>query len=123
MSYLVMLVVNDPNDVPEILIGWENAGALGITILNSTGIGHIRRSGLREDIPLMPSLSDLLKGEEILHRTIFSVVDDQEIVDRMVAVAQDVIGDLEDPHTGFLFVTPVLQAYGLGKHRLDRTKE
>jgi hypothetical protein len=32
----------------------------------------------------------------------------------MVSAAQNVIGDLDGPHTGFLFVVPVLQAYGLG---------
>jgi len=51
------------------------------------------------------------------------VVDGQEMVDKMVAIAQQVIGDLDDPHTGFLFVVPVTQTYGLGRHRTDRSKE
>ncbi len=57
------------------------------------------------------------------HRTLLSVVDSQELVDRMVSIAQQVIGNLEDPHTGFLFIVPVIQAYGLGKHRTDRSDE
>ena len=57
------------------------------------------------------------------NRTLMSVVDSQEMVDKMVAIAQQVIGNLEDPHTGFLFVVPVIQAYGLGKHRTDRSTE
>ena len=58
MNYLVVLVVNDIDDTPEILNAWEDAGVLGITILESTGLGRIRRAGLREDIPIMPSLHD-----------------------------------------------------------------
>jgi nitrogen regulatory protein P-II 1 len=123
MSYLVVLIVDDIDDCPAVLDAWEAAGVLGITILASTGLGHIRKAGLRDDMPLMPSLQDLFESEEVLHRTLLSVVDSQELVDKMVAIAQQVIGNLENPHTGFLFVVPVIQAYGLGKHRTDRSDE
>lgn len=117
MSYLVVLIVNNPDDCPAILDTWEELGVPGITILESTGLGHLRKSGLRDDLPLIPSLRDILGSDEVPHRTLFSVVNDQAMVDRMVAAAQEVIGDLDDPHTGFLFVTPVLQAYGLGRKK------
>jgi nitrogen regulatory protein P-II 1 len=123
MNYLVVLIVNDIDDTPAILNSWEDAGVLGVTILESTGLGRIRRAGLREDIPLMPSLHDLYQFGEVNHRTLFSVVDSQEIVDKMIANAQQVIGNLEDPHTGFLFVVPVIQTIGFGNHRIDRSKE
>jgi nitrogen regulatory protein PII len=123
MSYLVVLIVNDVDDCPEILDAWEAAGVLGITILASSGLGHVRQAGLRDDLPLMPSLQDLMEGEEVHHRTLMSVVESQEMVDKMVSITRQIIGDLEDPHTGFLFVLPVIQAYGLGKHRTDRSLE
>jgi hypothetical protein len=123
MSYLVALVVDEAEHCPAILSGWEQVGVLGVTILNSTGLGRVRRAGLRDDLPLMPSLDDLLYGEETHHRTLLSVVETQGEVDKMVGVAQQVIGDLDDPHTGFLFVVPVLQVYGLGKHRTARHLE
>jgi nitrogen regulatory protein P-II 1 len=123
MNYLVVLVVDDINRCPEILDAWEAAGVLGVTILASTGLGRIRRAGLHDDLPLMPSLQDLLESTEVHHRTLLSVVDSQELVDKMVALAQQVIGNLDDPHTGFLFVVPVVQVYGLGKHRTDRSGE
>jgi len=123
MNYLVVLVVNDIDDTPEILNAWEDAGVLGVTILESTGLGRIRRAGLREDIPIMPSLHDMYQFGQVHHRTLFSVVDSQEMVDKMVAIAQQVIGDLDDPHTGFLFVVPVSQTHGFGRHRVDRSKE
>ena len=123
MSYLVVLIVNEVDDCPAVLDAWEEAGVLGITIFASTGLGHVRRAGLRDDLPLLPSLQDLIGSEEEQHRTLMSVVDNQEMVDKMVVAAQQVIGDLDDPHTGFLFVLPVIQAYGLGKHRTDRSAE
>ena len=123
MSYLVVLIVNDLDDCPVLLDAWEAVGVLGVTILTSTGLGHMRRAGLRDDMPLMPSLQDLFENEEVHHRTLLSVVDSQELVDKMVAIAQRIIGNLEDPHTGFLFVVPVIQVYGLGNHRTDRSDE
>jgi nitrogen regulatory protein PII len=115
MSYLVVLIVNDPADCPALLDAWEAAGVKGITILNSSGLGHIRNNGMRDDIPLMPSLEDLFKQEEVYHRMLMSVVDNQEMVDCLVKISLDITGDLEEPHSGFLFVVPVVQAYGLGR--------
>jgi nitrogen regulatory protein PII len=123
MNYLVVLIVDETDDCPAILNAWEAAGVLGMTILASTGVGNLRRAGLRDDMPLMPCLQDLLGSEDVHHRTMLAVVDSQELVDKMVAIAQQFTGNLEDPHTGFLFVVPVIQTYGLGKHRIDRSDE
>jgi nitrogen regulatory protein PII len=114
MSFLIVLIVDNPSDYPFILDAWEEIGVTGVTILESTGLGRVRKAGLRDDLPLMPSLRELFQNDEIRHRTLLSVVNDQSRVDEMVSAAQNVIGDLDGPHTGFLFVVPVLQAYGLG---------
>lgn len=117
MSYLVVLIVDDPEDCPTVLDAWQEIGVSGATILPSTGLGRLVKGGLRDDMPLIPSLEDFLEVREEPHRTILSVVEEQSIVDQMVAAAQDVIGDLDEPHTGFLFVVPVIQALGLGRGR------
>lgn len=116
MNYLVVLIVDDIDDCPDILSAWEEAGVSGITIFESTGLGRMRRAGLSEDLPLMPSMHDLYHLGEVHHRTLMSVVESQELVDKMVEIARQVIGDLEDEHTGFLFVIPVAQAIGLGRN-------
>ena len=115
MAYLVVLVLDDPAKCTAIMDAWEAAGASGITILESTGLGRVRQAGLRDDLPLMPSLHDLLRGEDSYHRTLFSVVEHQEQVDTLVKATQTVIGDLGRPHTGLLFVVPCLQVYGLAQ--------
>jgi nitrogen regulatory protein PII len=123
MNYLVVLIVNDIDDMPAILTAWEEAGVTGITILESTGLGRLRRTGLRDDLPLFPSIHDLYQFGEVHHRTLFSVVDSQEMVDKLVALSEKIAGNFDDPHTGFLFVVPVSQTYGLGTHRTDRSNE
>jgi nitrogen regulatory protein PII len=115
MSYLVVLVLDDPDLCRDILDAWEAAGAPGVTILDSSGLGRVRRAGIRDDVPLMPSLSDLFRRQEDRHRTLFSVVKDQSQVDAIVQATQAVVGELDRGHTGLLFVTPVGQVYGLHK--------
>ena len=115
MYYLVVMIVNDPEDCPSVLDAWEAAGATGVTILYSSGLGHLRRAGLMENIPLMPSLESLFHEEEIHHRTLMCVVEGQEMVDRLVSAAHAIAGDMDKPHSGFLFVVPVAQVYGLGR--------
>ncbi|HEY9075701.1 MAG TPA: hypothetical protein VIO61_04120 [Anaerolineaceae bacterium] len=123
MNYMVILVVDDREQCPAVLDAWESIGVLGVTILPSTGLGRVRKAGLRDDLPLMPDLFDLMESEEVQHRTLFSVVETEETVDKMIACVKKVIGDLDNPHTGFLFVVPVIKALGFGKHRTDRYKE
>jgi len=112
MSYLVLLVLDDLDHSHDVLEAWEGAGAKGVTILESTGIGRLRRAGLRDDIPLMPSLSDLFKSDETRHRTLFTVVETEELADRIIEGTQRVIGDLSQPHTGLAFVIQLQKVYG-----------
>jgi len=123
MNTMVVLIVDEIEQCPAVLDAWEEAGVTGVTILASTGLGRVRKAGLRDDMPMMPSLRDLFANEEVQHRTLLSVVDSQEMVDKMVAAVEKIIGSLDDPHTGFMFVVPVGQVYGFGKQRADRSKE
>ena len=63
----------------------------------------------------MPSLEDFLPRVERLSRTIFSMIDDDAVVDKVVAATQRVVGDLCEPDRGLLIVLPVAQVYGLRK--------
>jgi nitrogen regulatory protein P-II 1 len=115
MHYMVIFVINNPDQCGGILEAWEAAGITGITILESSGLGRLRGHGVRDDLPLMPSLHDLLGSKEIRHRTIFSVVDSEEKVDAIVEATYEVVGDLDQDNTGFLFVLPVSRVYGMSK--------
>ncbi len=113
---LVVFVLDCSEQCPDLLSAWEEAGAVGITILESTGLRRMQ-AAMRDDLPLMPSLRDLLAGQETHHRTLFTVVPDDATVDRIVAATEGVIGDLSRPNTGFLFVVPVSRAVGLQKRQ------
>ncbi|RME05970.1 MAG: hypothetical protein D6803_07725 [Anaerolineae bacterium] len=113
MNYMVILVVDDPDRCDSVLDAWDAAGARGVTILESTGLARMKRAAQRDDMPLIPSMARLLSVREERHRTLFSVVQGEEMVEKLSAAAQAVLGDLSQPHTGFLFAVPVSHVVGL----------
>jgi hypothetical protein len=115
MYYMVLLIVNRIDQCPDVLDAWDALGVGGITILDSTGLATLRERGFRDDLPLMPSLSDLLRHREHRHRTIFTVVEGETLVDELIRVTQRIMGNLQQPNNGVLFVLPVARVIGLNK--------
>ncbi len=114
--YLVLFVLHDPNYLDELLTAWENAGVGGVTILPSTGLARFRSIGaFRDDLPLIPSLEDFREHVENLNRTIFTIVQDDAMVDKVVEATEKVIGDLDLPNTGIMTVLPCARVYGLNR--------
>ena len=114
MYYTVFLVLDNLEHESAILDSWEKTGITGITILDSTGLGRIRqRATLRDDLPLLPSLHTLLHAKETHHRTLISVVDGEEAVNRLIEVTQAILGDMSAPDTGILFAVPVTRVVGV----------
>jgi nitrogen regulatory protein PII len=113
MYHMILLILDELEQCPAVLDAWDAAGAAGITILESTGLARVRKSALRDDLPLMPSIDSLLKGREEHHRTLFTVVEDEAHVDRIIEATLAITGNLDEPDSGALFVLPVTRAVGL----------
>lgn len=111
--HMVILVLDNPDQCSGILDAWEDAGVSGVTILESTGLGRLREAGFRDDLPLMPSLMNLLRTREEHHRTLFTVVESEEKVDQLIEATLTVVGPLDEPNKGVLFVLPVSRVIGL----------
>lgn len=114
--YMVLAIIDDWSKWRDVLEGWTQAGAPGVTVLPSTGLERIRRKiGLMGELPLMPSLKDFMQEEEDRHHTLFTIIREREVVDKVIAATQEILGDLNLPNTGILVVLPVLEAYGLDR--------
>lgn len=114
MYYLVLFVLDDVNLGPDVLDAWVAAGVSGITILESTGLARIQeRGGLQDDLPLMPSLRALLHRREEHHRTLFSIVEGEAMVDKLIAATEAVVGELSRHNTGILFAWPLSHVVGV----------
>lgn len=114
MAELVVLVLNDPGRLDEVLTAWLSAGVPGITTLNSTGVRQgLGKRAFRDDLPLFPALDDLLQGDTGHSLTLFAVVPDGFAIESLLTATERITGRLDAPNTGILFTVPVSRAWGL----------
>jgi hypothetical protein len=115
---LVLFVLHDPEKLQEVLAAWEECGISGATVLYNTGLGRLRdNEGLRDDIPLIPSVSDFFSHPEHHGRTIFTLTDDDSIIPALIQATEQTVGSLDEPGRGILAVLPTSQIKGLRKKR------
>jgi hypothetical protein len=113
---LIVAIVLHIEVCHDVVRVWEEAGVTGATILDSIGMSHLKqKQALRDDMPLVPSLRKLLETEEYNHRTIFSVVPDGFDLDDLIRRTEALVGNFDEPDTGFLFVVPVTRVRGLDR--------
>lgn len=114
MPELIVFVLNDPNKTEDVLAAWLQVGVPGATVHNSTGLRQeMSKRRLRDDLPLFPSLDDLLQLGDREYRTLLAVVPDGFQVEPLVAATERIVGVLDGPNTGILFTIPVTRAWGL----------
>ena len=114
--FFILFVMHDPDLLEELIHAWEAAGVQRATVMLSTGMRRLRqKEGLRDDIPLMPSLDDFYEMSQNFSRTVFTTAQDESMIDRILAATQRVVGDLNNHETGVFLVMPVVKAYGLEK--------
>ena len=92
-----------------------SAASVSTLVATETPIFHVPSAALRDDLPLMPSLSDFFGSNPELNRTLFTLVKDDETVGQVITATRSVVGDLDQPKTGLLVVLPVDQTEGLEK--------
>jgi nitrogen regulatory protein PII len=109
---MVLLVLHDLSHFTNILSAWHDAGAPAVTIWEGLGTRALSEQARRADLPLMPSVRDVLQADDMPRTTVISVVPD-EVVDRLTQATEEVLGDLSEPGKGILFVVPVTRVLGL----------
>ena len=98
---LVVFILNREEVLDKVLQAYVEAGVPGATVIDSEGMGRI----LAQEVPLFAGFRDLLKASRPRNKTIVSVVDGDETVQRLEQLIERVCGDA--PGTGVLFALPV----------------
>ncbi len=111
MPSMVMLVLHDLTYFNAVMAAWRDTGAPAITILDSVGSRELEEQVTRDDLPLMPSIRDLLQSDDAPRKSIFAIVEDA-IVDPLIEATEKVMGDLSDAQKGILVVLPVTRVVG-----------
>ncbi len=112
MAYLLVVILEDLNRLPQLLKAWRSIGVPGVTLLSSVG-------GYRTETWLarmgLSALSRLLEGGEVKQRMLLSLIEDEELLERAIAEADAIVEGFDRPHSGILFVLPVHHALGVRK--------
>lgn len=106
--FMIMFVLDDSSNLDQLLTAWSKQGISGTTIVDSTGL-HRR---LQHRIPMR-----YLYGEAQLegkgNTTLFTVVENEELVQICLQVAEQIVGDLNKPNTGIFVAWPVIVSKGV----------
>ncbi len=108
--YMIMMVVDDPNQVEAVIAAWEAAGAGGVTMVESTGI---QRRRAKRRITLRFDYAQVAPCSEQGHQTLFAIVSDEATARACLAAAEGVVGDLDGPHTGVFAAWPLAFVKGV----------
>ena len=111
--FLLMMVLDDTGRLNDVLQAWEEAGVPGVTILESTGLA--RALARNHAYKAEATADDSSASGRVGHPTLFAVVDDIDVAARVADRVQAILGDLNNPNTGILFLVPVLAAWGLAR--------
>ena len=104
---LLVIILNDVDKVDETLLNMLKVGIRGATVIESVGMGGI----LGVKIPFFRKIEGYVQIDKPDNKTIFTVIYDDEILKMVVELLKKTL-NLEKPGTGFMFVVPVLEAFG-----------
>jgi nitrogen regulatory protein PII len=119
---LVVLITAKVEAGLDIAQAWHEAGAPGATIIRAHGL-HTLQEELKSgsvELPRMvvsmgAAMAAILDNMEERGEMLLSLVED-ELVEKLIAAANEVLGDLTQPDHGILFVVPVEHAIGVRRH-------
>ncbi len=107
---LLVFILNKEEYLEEVLEAFIELNISGATILDSVGMGSI----LAQDIPIFAGFKNLLQGSRRANKTILTVIP-KDLVQPTVQAIEQIVGSLDEPGNGLLFVLDIDQLYGLGK--------
>lgn len=106
--YMIMFVLDNPDQLEVVLRAWEQAGISGATIMESTGFHRLRQRALPMRY-FFPRAQSIEEG----HLTLFVIVKTEEAVQRCLAATEKIVGDLNQPHTGVFAAWPLFVVKGV----------
>ncbi len=117
MAKMVFLITTYIERGLAVAEAWQEAGAPGVTLIESHGLHRLQEQSRSLEINLFVSMASVISQSEETNQIIFTVVDDH-MVDAIIDAACDVLGnDLTKPDTGVAFVLPVERTIGMRRTR------
>jgi CBS domain-containing protein len=112
MTHLLVVILNDLSHLPALMKAWRQLGVPGVTILHS--LGGFRAESWLQRIGFS-GLGWLLDSSVYGQRTLLSLIDDEDLLEKAIDKADLVVGGFDSPHSGILFTIPIGRTIGLQK--------
>lgn len=113
--HALILVLNKVDELEDVLAAMMAAGVKGATIIDSQGMGSAIVIGDNQSLPLFGSLKSMFDREHPYNKTIFTVIENDELLDSVIDAVRSTIGNLDKPGEGLMFTIPVSNVYGMRK--------
>ncbi len=106
--YMVLCVIDQTDKLAQVLQTWQRNGIGGVTILESTGLHRLSQ------LPHVPMR--YVFSHQVSERgnvTLFTVVEDEQTIQKCLEITESVIGDFNGPNTGIFIAWPLSFAKGV----------
>ncbi len=114
--HALILVLNKTDEMEDVLAAMLQAGCKGATIIDSQGMGSAIVRSDNTDLPLFGSLKSFFDREHPYNKTIFAVIESDELLTKVTDAIRNTVGDLDKPNEGLMFTVPVSNVMGLKKY-------
>ena len=119
--FALFIVLNEPEFLPQVLYKIKQLDIRGATVIDSMGASAISKDIY--NIPLIGGLMKGMDGDVHYNKTIFSVIEREEQVEKVMFHIEKILGgDMNRPNKGIMFVVPVTHMRGgeLNRHIISR---
>lgn len=103
----IFIILNHTEYLEDVLCVFVKHGVKGATILDSQGMASAIVYGDIHEIPLFGALKATLEGAHPYNKTIFTVVKNEEVVEKVIRSVEQLLEDIQKPGVGFIFTVPV----------------
>ncbi len=109
----LFIVLNEIEYLDDILDGFVDIGVKGATILDSQGMGSAITNSGRGSDPFFGAIRTFLDNARPYNKTIFTVIEEEEVLQEAVKTVKRILGDINKPGVGMMFTVPVGNVYGI----------
>ncbi|MBC8589784.1 P-II family nitrogen regulator [Wansuia hejianensis] len=109
----LFIVLNETEYLDDILDSFVDIGVSGATILDSQGMGSAITNSGRGSDPFFGAIRSFLENSRPYNKTIFTVIEDEEILFETIKTVKSILGDISKPGVGMMFTVPVGNIYGI----------
>lgn len=110
---VLFIVLNEEEYLDDILDSFIEIGVTGATILDSQGMGSAMTNSGRGKDPFFGGIRTFIENARPYNKTIFTVIEDKELLDKTVKTVKGILGDINKPGVGMIFTIPVGNTYGM----------